>query len=176
MMFWYFRCGKIYCFQMETTWIFRQYATCLSVVVVNYFLLYAEFLWKKNAHSVWQHTYLCIQREVLILLPGDSVLLIGHYFLNCSFLIALAVVEFLGHSLNQYMSIWLPGVGGVGGGEGRVEPPLLSQWCFWECMCNLSLHRLLHLPSFSWAVQVWTGEGCIPHLTPFSKLLQGGVS
>lgn len=33
-------------------------------------------------------------------------------------------MEFLGHSLNQYMSIWLPGVGGVGGGrgEGRATP------------------------------------------------------
>ena len=53
-----------------------------------------------------------------------------------------SVVEFQGHSLNQwvgYVSVWVPGAGRGGG----VEPPLLSLQYF---LCSLSLRGSLSLP------------------------------
>jgi len=83
------------------------------------------------------------------------------------------VVEFQGHSLNQwvgYVSVWVPGAGRGGG----VEPPLLSLQYF---LCSLSLRGSPFAPALlSGGATVRTGEGHIPQPVPFSTLLPGGVS
>jgi len=43
-------------------------------------------------------------------------------------------------------------------------------------VCSLSLSGFPFPPPFSCGGTVRTGEGCIPQLVPFSKLLLGGVS
>ena len=83
------------------------------------------------------------------------------------------VVEFQGHSLNQwvgYMSVWVPGAGdGWSGATPSVSaiPPVQSE----SARVPLFAPALLSI-----VATVRTGEGHIPQLVPFFTLLPGGVS
>ena len=86
----------------------------------------------------------------------------------------VSVVEFQGHSLNQwvgYMSAWVLGAGGQGAWSGAT-PSVSTIFPVQSESPWVPLFPAL----LSSSATVQTGEGHIPQLVPFSKLLPGGVS
>ena len=81
-------------------------------------------------------------------------------------------MEFQGHSLNQwvgYVSMWVPEAGGWSAATPSVSAVLPMQ--------SESVRVTFFAPALlSSGATVRTGEGHIPKLVQFSKLLPGGVS